>query len=258
MFSEKSHSTGDDHPPVRLPDKRADPRETSASHRKRKFHRKTGVTALAAPNLEQLQRAAGSRFNWALTTSVLATSVKKQASSVLFQFARRKRSQIENPIIDVTKCSTPPAESPNYMSASMEEVGHPDSACRSLSVGTYDQNSVCLGQTFSGTTYSPSLESSSGLCSPHSENEYTPVNRKGRRHYSGGSEGKPCLASEPGTDDSSNTPRSKRFSCSHVKFSDELNTVDSLGDDRLTGRSCTCPVLPETGAEVDSSGDAGG
>lgn len=251
MFPRKSRSTCDT-PPFYSPSmvspelQRTHGQESLLGRRKHQSRRKIGVTNLDSPNLDELQHGT-SRISWIMHTSGLATSVKKQASSMLFQFTRRKRSQIENPVIDVTTCSSQSPESPDYRNSSTTDEVNRDNHTkfRALSVTAYDKPPVCVrpGQSYS-LTNSPSVERMSpGQVSPHIIHYYQSQNERISRQCSGSTESKLRSSSETNDNDDDgdeekdendkNTPvaRTKRFSCGHVKFSDELNTSNRLGDD---------------------------
>ncbi|TPP56777.1 hypothetical protein FGIG_07297 [Fasciola gigantica] len=242
MFPMKSRITCDARDMVASTDLQShQARESMIERRKRNSRRKFSVADIGTPILDELQRAT-SRLSWIMHTSVIATSVKKQASSVLYQFARRKRSQVENPVIDVTTCSSQSTDSPNCMSPSMDAVNR-HNKCRSLSVTVYDKASPTVppGQSYSLTS-SPFVDRVFKLTSPHSDYPSESHSEQTSCYCSNASVHKPCLSLElPGNEDEDDEEdeeeeeegakkvRTKRLSCSHVKFSDELNTVSRFG-----------------------------
>ncbi|KAG5454338.1 5'-AMP-activated protein kinase subunit gamma-1, variant 3 [Clonorchis sinensis] len=162
--------------------------------RPRQKCRKTGVTNLEAPDVVQLVRST-SRFSWASQPSAFVSSVKQQATSVFYQFYRRKRTRPpRSPLAS-------PSSPPEVLSKSMEHVIPYEAESGVATTPHRPQKGILTRKT--------SLERQPCQCEPIN---YTKI----------GCQMQTALYEPDSALDHTGTCRTKRYSCSHVKFSDEL------------------------------------
>ncbi|TGZ64750.1 hypothetical protein CRM22_006228 [Opisthorchis felineus] len=162
--------------------------------RPREKCRKTGVTNLEAPDVAQLVRST-SRFSWASQPNSFVSSVKQQATSVFNQFYRRKRTRPpRSPLAS-------PSSPPEVLSKSMEHVIPYETESGVATAPHRPQKGILTRKT--------SLERQPCQCE---QINFTKI----------GCQMQTDLYEPDSALDHTSTCHTKRYSCSHVKFSDEL------------------------------------